>query len=102
MHYHVIVATSGDAGPAALVTFECWQDAEDYAGAMSQATENWVPTRYPGRRWKPGEVTYYVDRRPLARRVLHREVSIVRCGGTSGFLEPECLERGDGSVVGGS
>src|SRR5579862_7075064 len=102
MHYHVIVVKAGAADPAAVVTCDRWQDAEDCADAMSKASKDWLPTRYPGRPWKPGEVTCYVDRRPFARGAFHREVSVVRCGGTSGLLEPECLERTDGTQVVGS
>jgi len=79
MHYHVIVV-EGDREPAHYVeTFDDWGHAESHARAIASGGEDWLPTRYPGRPWRTGEVTAYLDRRVLDRLVVRREVSVVRC-----------------------
>jgi len=94
MHYHVIVADGDSESTDSVETFERWEDAENHAQAISRNGEDWVATRYPGRPWREGEVTAYLDRRVLARGVLRREVCIVRCPGAGRELQSECYSFG--------
>jgi hypothetical protein len=94
MHYHVIVAKGDDEPAGNIATFECWQEAEGHARAMGKGDEDWHPTRYPGRPWRAGEVTAYLDRRVLRRGVVGREVSVVRCPGAGRELHAECYSFG--------
>ena len=98
MHYHVIVVEGesevvGGAGRF-VETFEGWREAENHARVISFEGEGWLPTRYPGRSWKPGEVAAYLDRRVLGRRVPQREVSVVRCPGAGREINAECYSFG--------
>jgi hypothetical protein len=94
MHYHVIVAKGDDEPAGDVETFEYWQEAEGHARAIGKGDADWHPTRYPGRPWRAGEVTAYLDRRVLHRGAAGREVSVVRCPGAGRELQSECYSLG--------
>jgi len=81
MHYHVIVVDGRTELATVVETFSAWGEAEDRALALSNAAEDWVATRYPGRPSKPGELCAYLDRRVMGRRAIRREISVARCEG---------------------
>jgi hypothetical protein len=91
MHYHVVLVENGVAiceeRPRTLATLE---EAENEARLLSQVSEDWVPKRYPGRSWKTGEVVVYLDRRVLERRILGREVAVIRCRTSAREFGPTC------------
>jgi hypothetical protein len=94
MHYHVVLVETDRERARHVATFERWAQAERHAEVLSTGGEDWLPKRYPGRSWRAGEVTAYLDRRVLHRGSVGREVSVVRCPGAGRELQSECYSFG--------
>jgi hypothetical protein len=101
MHYHVVLVENGiairDERPQTHATLE---EAENQARLLSNVSEDWVPKRYPGRASRAGEVVVYLDRRVLERRILGREVAVIRCRTSAHEFGPTCYLWGQGVWAG--
>jgi hypothetical protein len=88
MQYHIVL--SNEAGQIVAV-----RSAEGRAAAdretrlLLTSVRQWMPTRYPGRSWRRGEVAVYLERSQFIRR----ELSVLRCPSDHGVPGASCLLR---------
>jgi hypothetical protein len=88
MHYHLVL-TDERGCCVAVRSVDGHSAADREARLVLASAPDWTPTRYPGRSWRRGEVTVFVDR----RRALRRELSVLRCGADHATAPLDCPLR---------